>query len=264
MDNNLRTLWESGGYRATFGSAAVVPPPSQEFIRVYHLTSAEFAISNIALGRLKVARFTDLNDPFELISVNLRERRTRKIIRDFKDYYNQSTGLLCFSADWTNPVLWSHYATKHFGICLGFDVLRTNVTKVKYEDERILQDIGENGDPTQIGKSLQTLLISTKFKHWQYEEEYRMFVNLKNTIEESPLNFVEFDNKIILKEVILGPQCRLSLDAVRKLSKERYPESTIFKSRLAFKFFKVVPDERTVPKFKGEYSNKNTANTSHF
>jgi len=67
------------------GSAEVVPPPPAELIRVYHLTPAEFAINNIALGRLKVTRFSDLNDPFELISLNFKERRRRLGFRIYGD-----------------------------------------------------------------------------------------------------------------------------------------------------------------------------------
>jgi hypothetical protein len=125
MNRALRTQWVAAGYRSTCGSAAVVPPPPKKYLRVYHLTSAEYAVSNIGLGRIKLARFSDLNDPFELLAVNFRERQVRKIVRDFKDAYDSHTGLLCFSADWTNPVLWSHYAEKHRGVCLGFNLTRS-------------------------------------------------------------------------------------------------------------------------------------------
>ena len=36
-------------------------------MRVYYLTGAQFALNNIALRRLKIARIEDLNDPFELL-----------------------------------------------------------------------------------------------------------------------------------------------------------------------------------------------------
>ena len=41
-----------------------VPHPSPDHWRLYHLTTAEFEINDVALGRLKVARLADLNDPF--------------------------------------------------------------------------------------------------------------------------------------------------------------------------------------------------------
>ena len=66
LNNHLRALWRERGYPDGMGSAAVVPPPPKGIRRLYHLTSAEYAISNIVFNRLKVARFSDLNDPFEL------------------------------------------------------------------------------------------------------------------------------------------------------------------------------------------------------
>ena len=129
MNEALRQEWVTAGYHRNMGSAAVVPPPPEAFLRVYHITSAEFAISNIGLGRMKVARFLDLNDPLELMALNFREPQMRHIIRDFKDAYDSYTGLLCFNADWTNPVLWSHYCAKHRGICLGVDFKEITCTE---------------------------------------------------------------------------------------------------------------------------------------
>ena len=106
------------------GSASVVPPPSPD-VRAYHLTSGEHGISDIELRRLKVARFSEVNDPFELLALNFHDPRTRKLTKRFRDSHNNKTGLLCFSANWANPVLWSHCATRHEGNCLGFDLKRT-------------------------------------------------------------------------------------------------------------------------------------------
>ena len=44
----------------------------KDTMRVYYLTSAEYAISNLALKRIKVSRYQDLNDPFELLAADLR------------------------------------------------------------------------------------------------------------------------------------------------------------------------------------------------
>jgi len=247
MNRELRQKWADAGYKSTYGSAAVVPPPSKKYLRVYHLTSAEHAIADIGLNRMKLARFSDLNDPFELLAVNFREREVRKVVRDFKSTYDSHTGLLCFSADWTNPVLWSHYGQRHQGVCLGFNLTRSRAEKVKYEDERLLAELGEEGQPLQIGKKLQKKLLCTKYQHWRYEEEWRVFVPLKNARREGRLHFYPFDEHLQLAEVILGPQCTLPLDEVRELTSAKHPKAVTFAARLAFKFFKVVPHESMVP-----------------
>ena len=246
LNNALRAEWKKAGYRTTMGSAAVVSPPPQEFIRLYHLSSAAHAINNIALRRLKIARISDLNDPFELMALNFRKRRVRKVVRNFKNAYDGHTGLLCFSADWTNPVLWSHYGARHHGVCLGFDLRRTRAKKVRYEDDRVAIELDEHERSQELDKKLQRLLLRTKFAHWRYKEEYRAFVPLEKAVQEGNLHFWPFDRNLRLAEVILGPQCTLSLDAVRHLTRDCRPEAIVLKSRLAHKFFKIVPDGRTV------------------
>jgi hypothetical protein len=215
---------------------------------VYHITSAKHAISNIALARIKLARFSDANDPFELTALNLRESRVRKVHREWRDAYTSRTGILCFSEDWTNPVLWSHYGDKHRGICLGFDLLRVRAQKVNYQPERILRHLEDDADdPSSLTPELQEDLIRTKFHHWEYEREVRVFVSLADAVQEGRLHFIPFDSSLRLAEVILGTQCALSLDDVKRFTKAHHPDIVTYRARLAFKFFKIVPLGTTVP-----------------
>src|SRR5438309_1891054 len=133
----LKEKWKLLGYPDDMASATVVAPPDKDFVRAYYLTSAEHGINAIALSRLKVARFSDVNDPFEVFGVNFHGRAARKLVRKFKDDYDSKTGLLCFSSNWSNSMIWSHYASKHKGICLGFNLRLTRVLKVDYVAERI-------------------------------------------------------------------------------------------------------------------------------
>lgn len=246
--HHYRQKWIEAGYKSDMGSAiACCPPGSRDLIRVYHLTSAEHGISNIALGRLKVARFSDLNDPFELLGMNLRESNMRNALRGFKKSYGEHTGLLCFSEDWAEPVMWSHYASKHRGICLGFDISRDCLQKVAYQDDRIRAGLGDTPSPTELEPELQSHLLCTKSRGWSYEVEQRMLVPLELATTEGPLHFSSFAPHMLLTEVILGPLCNLPLLEIRRLVTSLYPAAVTYQSRLAFKSFKVVPDERTVP-----------------
>ena len=247
LNKKLRAEWKKAGYSSEMGSAEVVPPPSEDFIRLYHITTTEFAISNIGLSRIKVARFSDLNDPFELTAVSFRNKFVRKIVLDFKNACDRHIGLLCFSADWTNPVLWGHYGVKHRGICLGFNLKRARTHKVKYEAERIPAELETQGNPPKLDDNLKKLLLCTKFRHWEYEEEYRVFVPLDKANKEGTLHFYPFGQYLELAEVILGPRCSVSLKSVRQLTQAQHPHAVTFKARPAYKFFKVVPNGWTVP-----------------
>lgn len=79
-DEKLREQWVRANYPSNMGSACVVPPPPPNPRRVYHLTAAEFAISDIVYGRLKISRFSDLNDPFELMALALDGGVARRVI----------------------------------------------------------------------------------------------------------------------------------------------------------------------------------------
>lgn len=246
LKNEYRELWLAAGYGDKCGSAAVVKPPPSEFRRVYHLTNANHAISNIGLGRIKIARLKDLNDPFEALSANFRDRAVREVVRKFKNDFNEYAGLLSFSRDWINPVLWSHYGDRHKGICLGFDVRRDCARCVDYQSERLYLSIDGNLSNDPSAGNLRDILLYTKFKHWEYESEVRSYVELKYAMQEGGLYFQPLGDEIKLREVILGVDCPLSVEAVRALTKSTYTDAEIFRARLADKWFSVVPDENTL------------------
>ena len=64
-------------------------------MRVYYLTGAQFALSNLALRRIKIARFEDLNDPFDLLGVDVGDKEHRAAFRATKEQINESKGLIC-------------------------------------------------------------------------------------------------------------------------------------------------------------------------
>lgn len=247
MKKHLRAEWVRAGYGSQMGSAEVVPPPSPQFLRLYHLTSAEFGISDIALRRLKVARFSDSNDPFELLSMNCKSKEARNRANKYKEEYSRANGLVCFSANWTNPVLWSHYANKHSGLALGFDVPIGKALVVDYEQERSAFELA--GREVELPAQVRDRLIRTKFKHWEYEAERRLIVELKTAQPEGSLFFLPFNGNLAIREVVLGPVCHLDLRSVRALVKAVHGETDpvrVFRSRIAFGGFTVVPKESTV------------------
>lgn len=228
------------------GSAAAGKPPSREFIRLYHLNRPDHATSNIQNKRLKIARFEDLNDPFEFRALEFRDRTVRTIVKNFGTQFGLSTGLLCFSEDWTSPVMWSHYAEGHRGICLGFDVRRSAVRRVLYKSKRLQAALTDSDDPFTLSPAMQRVLVRTKCREWAYERERRMLVPLKVAVEDNGLLFRPFDDTLRLREVIVGPKYETPLEGLLEKT-ARHPDVCVFKSRLAWNHFKVVPVESSVP-----------------
>lgn len=213
-------------------------------MRVFHLSEATHALSNIALQRIKIARFDDLNDPFELLAGELSDRDFRLAARSWKKEFHGTRGIVCFSRRWHNPVLWGHYADKHRGICLGFDIPDQYAQPIKYRRSRLPVRFQDGKKEKGLDPSYVTDLLCTKYAHWSYEEEVRMFVGLDEGTIEHGLYFLEFSPDLVLREVIVGPLCETPLDVVRALVEKVSPTAKLIKARLAFKSFRVVKDQR--------------------
>ena len=139
---------------------------NKKTMRVYHFTTCEIAKLILQGKRLKLSDIRNLNDPFDF---HVFKHRNEVDLGAWNNTINQLApkfGTISFSANNTNPVQWSHYAESHKGICLGFDVITSALKKVRYFSNRIKFPLR----PKE--KDIMKAFI-TKYKHWQYEEEYR-------------------------------------------------------------------------------------------
>jgi Protein of unknown function (DUF2971) len=142
--------------------------------------------------------------------------------------------------------LWSHYADKHRGMCLGFDVPQKLAEKVDYKEERIIIENVEQLEQKRdllADENFIKRLRRTKYEGWQYEDEYRVFVSLKGMLKEEDLYFCPFGDNLRLIEVILGARCTLSLDTVQRLIRTQHPHAVTFKARTARQHYRVVPED---------------------
>ena len=190
-------------------------------MRAYYLAPASFALSNISLRRIKISRLSDLNDPFELLAANLSNHNHRRTFFKVKEELNKSKGLICLSKGWANPLLWGHYAERHSGIALGFDISEELLAKVIYRTQRVRIRIEPNTKSLILGEAVMNRLLRTKFIDWRYEEEFRAFVQLDHSTRENGLYFQDFSDNWQLAEVILGSRCELPIDRLRSLVENR-------------------------------------------
>jgi hypothetical protein len=215
-------------------------------MRVYHLLNADNGMSDISLHRIRISRIRDLNDPFEMLAVRADDKELLKVFQSAVDDLNRDNGLLCFSRRWHNPVLWSHYASKHRGICLGFDVANELLQDVCYTTDRLPVRFVDGDSNKGLDEEFARDLLRTKYAHWQYEEEVRVFAELDHSTIENGSYFYPFDVTVALREVILGPLCELPIERIRELVHSVYEHVAVIKARLAFKYFDVVADEQSV------------------
>ncbi|KAK0341714.1 hypothetical protein LTR94_025274 [Friedmanniomyces endolithicus] len=190
-------------------------------MRVYHFVPAIFGLENLRERRLKLARIAALNDPFELIGPSAPDPATRKAFADTKAQLASQVGLL--------------------GVCLGFDVPNGLLTPVTYVRKRPLPDMDLLRRKDDDAKAAMLKVLSTKFSHWRYEDEVRLFARL-DTPDARGLYFRHFNADLQLREVIVGASSDLSRRDIRDALASTAAQ--VRKARLAFRSFKVVEQRK--------------------
>jgi len=213
-------------------------------MRAYHFVNEEYGLENISKRRLKIATLNELNDPFELFGVELSDPSLRVAFRAMKSELAENRGLLCFSRKWNNPVQWSHYADKHKGVCLGFDVPDIHLGAVSYSRRRLVADIEKLITPQQLSVDMLKKLMFTKYYHWRYENEVRNFVELNDLDMDKQLYFAEFSKQLSLKEVIVGAESDITRSQLNECLGDLGGNVTTSKARLSFKTFRVVKQRK--------------------
>lgn len=186
-------------------------------MRVYHFLPQKWAFDDIEKKRLKISLIEDLNDPFELMGIDTSDLDVRQALQETRRELGSKNGVLCFSRSWSNPVLWSHYADKHKGIALGFEIphspespILMEVCYVDSPPRHTVEELLAWGEP-----EMQRLL-TTKFTHWKYEDEVRVFVSLEEKEADGRYYFTFSDN-LILTNVILGVRCEAENAQIQRL-----------------------------------------------
>jgi hypothetical protein len=210
-------------------------------MRCYKLMDARFALDALANRRLKISTLKDLNDPFELLAADLRSASHRRAFEQFRHRLAEQSGVLCFSTSWRSPMLWSHYAEKHFGVCLGFEVPDSHLARVRYEARR-LPDVAatllaaNDDEKTKLGLRL----LTTKYAEWKYEREVRVFTTLSDPDPTTGLFFTAIGRSLALREIVFGPRFISPTEPFAEAARQITSDVEVLQARLAFKSFAVV------------------------
>ena len=204
-------------------------------MRVYKFLSAHFGLKSLSERRLKISTLEDLNDPFELLPYSMADRTLRIALRATRDEMARNHGVVCFSANWRDPVVWAHYADKHKGLCLGFVIPDERCKRVKYVAKRLSLRV----PPTLV--DAQAMLF-TKYENWKYEEEIRVWTTL-NDIDQG-LYFADFGENLRLVTVILGARCTVTKKEIVEVLRGPSTDISFVKARAGFREFEIVRDRR--------------------
>ncbi len=105
-------------------------------------------------------------------------------------------GVCCFSSVYDNPLLWSHYADQHHGMCIGYDLTRNpepNFYKVIYGGNRIIKTSlimqAIIDCDSEAKETIDQNIFLRKAFPWRYEREWRLFG--QRGLQNSPLCMIE-------------------------------------------------------------------------
>lgn len=111
--------------------------------------------------------------------------------------------IYCMSATRAHPLLWSHYADMHKGLCIQFDHTKVpfaGASKVEYSAQYpiVLYPFIDISDLTQKG-------ILTKAEYWSYEQEYRLFsVRMDNKSWHLGLVWSDIHTATVREDLVTG------------------------------------------------------------
>lgn len=113
------------------------------------------------------------------------------------------TGVLCLSSKFDSPLMWSHYANQHRGVCVEYDVSESApqaLHEVSYGESRevLASQIRDwvLHDNLAARRAIDKACLLTKSREWAYEGEWRLLGQVG--LQESPMK---------LKSVIFGMRC---------------------------------------------------------
>ncbi len=141
-------------------------------------------------------------------------------------------GIISLASRSTCPLMWSHYADQHNGVCIGYSVpdrAINDIHRVEYGGSRLVEasDIAKMLDGDDVARNrVDRAVLLRKARDWRYEREWRMIG--PRGLQDSPLE---------LEEVIFGMRCNsaVAYAVVKALENRGRP----------VKFFQVYPERGT-------------------
>jgi hypothetical protein len=173
---------------------------------------------------------------------------------DLREKLLSNTKITCFSEEYNNMLLWSHYTKNqygkdHTGICIGFHVdnlldslansfvsmdLHGPFLRVKYDPKRINYEVDSPDDLLPL-----MMWLKTKSSCWEYENEIRLV--LPKWVEQLDKSIIPI-SKDVISAVYLG--VNVSKDdeiRIRETCSLKLPYAKLFRMHLSDIDYALLP-----------------------
>jgi len=154
-------------------------------------------------------------------NIDLYRRGQINILNLIKSIHNnqlKEVGIFCTATKPTNILMWSHYANKHTGICIGYKTITEhNKNYLQFNKNDLKPEYASDGKveiekvkyTTKMPKKLNILkqnnqkhfwdFLISKSTNWKYEQEYRCII-LLNYLKNKYIHI----QKECIAEVVIG------------------------------------------------------------
>lgn len=164
-------------------------------MKSYHKRNSDFhsIVRDVMLGKKDKSEILMDKPPIPGWAMNVANEEFKAEQRKY--------GVCCFSETNLSILMWSHYADNHKGVCIEFEfpedsLEKSELSKVNYSNEfpKFKFDDYRGLSKEDVQKNIRQL-ITVKAKDWEYEKEWRLIHDEKNTLYPKKLN---------IKSVLLG------------------------------------------------------------
>jgi hypothetical protein len=220
-------------------------------VKIHRYLEAKWALKTLRERRLKVSHIKGLNDPFEwwigTIADDLEHATAgREAFDEFVDRLNKQFGMISYSAELSDPVIWSHYADKHKGIALEFEQSPVEeLLPIAYCHALPTFDVTsflENGSDANYTLSVLKMAHGRKSPSWAYEKEYRVHLHFDTQCQEEAGIYYSRIPDYVLKRVILGVRCAAKREAEQALAEGGLADVEIVQARMSDTSYEVLCD----------------------
>lgn len=139
--------------------------------------------------------------------------------------FGQSVGIFSLTEDSVHTLMWSHYASQHFGVVVAFDERSPWFSQqvTPSDDLRHLVRVTyvQNPQPRTWGQLQGADVLYTKNAEWSYEREWRIIRPLKDGIEISPGRFCFDVPPDAVRAIIFGCRTTSTLELTIRNSVEK-------------------------------------------
>ncbi len=185
IDNEYTLRVNDEGAWDTYQKGDKLSKDHPELYKFYSLNI--YNVDSLLRNYFYLSKPSDFNDPFDC-NINLIENnRASEILKTVKRNVVSNIGITSLTEVIDSPLMWAHYTNNYRGFAVNFgnriDILlreqffkRYTITRVIYPEK-----------PVKIKGSYpfaQHYFLTTKFKHWEYEKEWRITCDLKEKHRE--------------------------------------------------------------------------------